>query len=260
MRASALSFSLLLLAAIAIASDSDNGWQKARVVKSYTYYEYEDCYFTVPCSRPAFDVVTDDRALSIRGATGRAKPHEDDIHIGDTVWVKFDHGFVHLMPENRKKNWLMRVGTVEPLSNADPDPTSLPANVHPSTQTTLPRTATPSAAHPQISSNAALLGVEVTNWTDGGQAGVKIKEILPDSPAETAGLHVGDVIVSINGTRVRSAVDFEAASANKLPGEKITVVTMFHTNLGWMPGAEKVLILKGKGSTDSQQLPDVQRR
>lgn len=100
------------------------------------------------------------------------------------------------------------------------------------------------AKYPQSQSGESLVGVTVTTWEQGG---AKIMKITPDSAAENAGLHVGDVIVSIQGKRVRSVNDFEAALINKASGATIKVVTMFHTNLGWMPGAEKTLTL-GRGS------------
>jgi hypothetical protein len=87
---------------------------------------------------------------------------------------------------------------------------------------------------------AALLGLEVTTWEQGG---TEIVKIAPDSEADRAGLHVGNVINSVDGKQVRSATDLAAALVNRPPGSKIRVGYMFRSNLGWMPGAEKVLTL-----------------
>jgi hypothetical protein len=86
-----------------------------------------------------------------------------------------------------------------------------------------------------------LLGLAVTDWEDGG---VQIVKIASASPAEVAGLHVGDVINFVDGKPVRSAPDLTAALANRPLGSKVRLGYMFHTNvLGWMQGTEKVLTL-----------------
>jgi hypothetical protein len=93
---------------------------------------------------------------------------------------------------------------------------------------------------PQSQNGAVLLGLVVTTWE---QYGAEIMKITPDSAADLVGLHVGDVIVSVEGKRVRSASDFAAALVNRAPGSKIRLGYMFPNNLGWMPGAERVLTL-----------------
>jgi hypothetical protein len=91
-----------------------------------------------------------------------------------------------------------------------------------------------------VQNGTALLGLAVSAWERGG---VEIVKIAPGSAAERAGLHVGHVIVSVEGKPVRSENDFAAALVDRAPASTIRLGYMFHSNLGWMPGAEKVLTL-----------------
>jgi len=50
-----------------------------------------------------------------------------------------------------------------------------------------------------------------------GGHGVLVKKVIPDSPAEKAGIQVGDIIVSLNGRRIRSAREFR----NDISGIKV---------------------------------------
>ncbi|HEX7135680.1 MAG TPA: trypsin-like peptidase domain-containing protein [Iamia sp.] len=54
-------------------------------------------------------------------------------------------------------------------------------------------------------------------------AGVAIAEVMPWSPAEQAGLAVGDVILSVDDHRVRSFSDVKAALALTRPGQSVVV-------------------------------------
>jgi hypothetical protein len=88
---------------------------------------------------------------------------------------------------------------------------------------------------------AALLGLAVTDWDQGG---AKIVEVAPDSAAYVAGLHVGDVIDSVDGKRIRSVPDFTAALGNRAPDSKVRLGYRVHTSaLGWIQGIDKVLTL-----------------
>lgn len=87
----------------------------------------------------------------------------------------------------------------------------------------------------------ALLGVVVRNWEQGG---VQIVAITPDGAAQSAGLHVGDVISSVNGKRIKSESELASALSGKAAGTKVIVGYMFRSNLGLMPGTDKVLVLK----------------
>ena len=56
-----------------------------------------------------------------------------------------------------------------------------------------------------------------------GNSGALVYEINPDSAAEKAGIQIEDVIVSINGTRLRDSGSLRNAIGLLPPGEKITV-------------------------------------
>ncbi len=72
-------------------------------------------------------------------------------------------------------------------------------------------------ASPRVHIGAtAFLGVQVQGTT--------IAEVLPDSPAEAAGLKPGDVIISIGGKRVTGAAGITSAVLTHKPGQVVTVV------------------------------------
>jgi hypothetical protein len=100
-----------------------------------------------------------------------------------------------------------------------------------------------STSDPQ--NGAVLFGFAVTNSAQGG---AEIVRITPDGPAERAGLRVGYVIRSVNGSAVRSASDLSDALGNRAPGPQIRVTYLFHTNLGWMPGNERILSLNNRSN------------
>ena len=54
-------------------------------------------------------------------------------------------------------------------------------------------------------------------------SGAAVAGVLPSSPAANAGLQAGDVIVSVNGTRVTSPQGLQAALEPHHPGDRITV-------------------------------------
>lgn len=85
------------------------------------------------------------------------------------------------------------------------------------------------------------LGLVVGN---SDQKGVQIVGLVPDGAAEVAGLHIGDILVSVDGKPIRTVPEMEAALAKKELGSKVRVGYMFHSNLGWMLGTEKVLQLQ----------------
>jgi PDZ domain len=90
----------------------------------------------------------------------------------------------------------------------------------------------------------ASLGLTVTNSENGG---AQIVKIASASPAEIAGLHVGDVLWSVDGKRIGSVPELEATLGDRISGSTVRVQYLFHTNLGWMPGSEKVLTFKADG-------------
>ena len=54
-------------------------------------------------------------------------------------------------------------------------------------------------------------------------AGIIVADVVPDSPAEQAGLRIGDILLSVNGRRVESVSRFRSYAYFKKPGEKLVV-------------------------------------
>ena len=70
------------------------------------------------------------------------------------------------------------------------------------------------------SGSQAFLGVQV----ELGDTGAQVVGVQSGSPAATAYLAAGDVIVSIDGSKVASPDDVVAALADHQPGDRVTVV------------------------------------
>ncbi len=58
------------------------------------------------------------------------------------------------------------------------------------------------------------------------QEGVRFAEIREGSPAHKAGFRRGDVLVSFDGTRIKTLYDFTFALRNKRPGDAVEVIVM----------------------------------
>jgi serine protease Do len=54
-------------------------------------------------------------------------------------------------------------------------------------------------------------------------AGVEVRTVIPDSPAATIGIRVGDIILEVNGQKVEGTEQFAASIAGKLPSTKVTL-------------------------------------
>ncbi len=74
--------------------------------------------------------------------------------------------------------------------------------------------------------SGAEIGVTVRDLDTREQRGAAIDQVRPGSPAERAGLRVGDVVVDFDGERVRSARQFARLVVETVPGStvKATVV------------------------------------
>jgi S1-C subfamily serine protease len=66
----------------------------------------------------------------------------------------------------------------------------------------------------------ALLGVTGTDTTS-GQAGALINGVIPDSPADQAGLRVGDLVTGYDGQHIASFADLAAAVRASQPGDRV---------------------------------------
>jgi membrane-associated protease RseP (regulator of RpoE activity) len=77
----------------------------------------------------------------------------------------------------------------------------------------------------------AILGVSVANVDDAAKQkyslnttdGALITNVNSGGPADKAGLKVGDLITSVNGTAVKNADDLQNAIKNSKPGDSVTV-------------------------------------
>jgi putative serine protease PepD len=67
----------------------------------------------------------------------------------------------------------------------------------------------------------AYLGVSIDATAANG--GVRLSDIVPNTPAASAGLHAGDVVRSVDGTRVATANALRAVIDQHKPGDTITL-------------------------------------
>ena len=84
--------------------------------------------------------------------------------------------------------------------------------------------------------------------------GAVISDVLADSPAEKAGLQRGDVILTVNGEKIKDHQEFVSRIRQRLSGEKVTLgiirqkrKTDVPVTLGEMPGNEGAAITAGSG-------------
>jgi serine protease Do len=57
----------------------------------------------------------------------------------------------------------------------------------------------------------------------GGQGGITISSVVPGSPAERAGLKVGDTIFSVDGKSIKNGDELVSDIASRKPGSKVTL-------------------------------------
>jgi len=66
------------------------------------------------------------------------------------------------------------------------------------------------------------LGVGLADRFDGG-SGALVTEVQPDSPAQAAGIRVGDAVVALDDTAVSGRAGFIAEIRGRAPGDEVTV-------------------------------------
>jgi len=69
-------------------------------------------------------------------------------------------------------------------------------------------------------------GTIVRDFKSADERKLVIEDLVPDGPAQQAGLQSGDVIVRADGTEVADAADFERAMLGHTAGERVDVVVL----------------------------------
>ena len=87
------------------------------------------------------------------------------------------------------------------------------------------RLAGPKVAKRRVLAPSGLWGLTLGDPLDSG-AGVAIKTVRPGSPAEAAGLKVGDVLTTLDGRWTSSTADAYAAANGATPGQAVEVVVL----------------------------------
>ena len=103
-------------------------------------------------------------------------------------------------------------------------------------------TATPAAEQPW-------LGIAAHPFKDG--AGVVIRHLAPDSPADDAGLEPGDVIRAIDGTDVQDVEDLRDAVDDKSVGDEVTLSVVKNGVEDSKAEAEDVKVTLGARPTEA---------
>ncbi len=89
-----------------------------------------------------------------------------------------------------------------------------------------PSIGTPKPPPPDLSdrlqAEPAYLGVSVTDRDDRGR-GVRVVNVVPDSPADKVGIRPNDLLVGIGGIRVRQEVDLIETVKAFSPGDRVDV-------------------------------------
>jgi len=59
-----------------------------------------------------------------------------------------------------------------------------------------------------------------------GEQGAVVQRVMPQSPAATAGLHPGDVVVEFEGDPIHNWMDLLAATGQRQPGQSVHLVVV----------------------------------
>ena len=70
---------------------------------------------------------------------------------------------------------------------------------------------------------SGFLGVQLGERTDGG-TGAIVTEVVPDSPADEAGIEVGDIVVEVDGELIYGSGGLIGAIRDNAPGDTVTVI------------------------------------
>jgi len=81
------------------------------------------------------------------------------------------------------------------------------------------------------------------------ECGVYIVDIVPDAPAEKAGLHPGITILSVNGETIETISEFSNIIKSKKPGDKIVVSS--YSNGSTINYGSNIAIILGKNPLEN---------
>lgn len=109
------------------------------------------------------------------------------------------------------RSFVRRTATITALTFALSSPNALPPRAH----------AAPTSSNAQTSKG--WLGVQMERRNTTGIEGVAIKRSVPGSPAETAGLGQGDVILRADAQRVRTPADLAKVVSLKRTGDTLVL-------------------------------------
>ena len=101
--------------------------------------------------------------------------------------------------------------------------------------------------------------------------GVLVADVVKGGPADVAGLRVGDIVVDLNGTRIREVPDLQRRVAGVAPGERVRVVVVrdgarqpVTVTIAEMPAEEPTVLAlagaEGFGLQVEPLLPDAAER
>lgn len=74
--------------------------------------------------------------------------------------------------------------------------------------------------------HSAYLGVRLEEETEWPEGGARVTTVVEESPADDAGLEVGDIVVSFDGRTIRGPVALTQAIHEKEPGDSVQLVVV----------------------------------
>jgi S1-C subfamily serine protease len=179
---------------------------------------------TYPEAGEALDlgVVGGDDAVDVAAlAEGTPVVDTDGALVGLCTMVVADDGgaTMHIVPVAALFRAAPTADVESPATDADP--------------------AAPGAPGP--ADQAAWIGVQLSTGTD--HIGALIDSIVPQSPADTAGLRVGEVIIAVDGEMVANVADLLAAMATRRVGDVVVLTVLEPTDAAAMASSRMISVL-----------------
>jgi len=113
---------------------------------------------------------------------------------------------------------LIALGIMGNLSAAEP-PDIAPPSVKPAVEPTFEPSGPPAIPTVASFSAPALLGVECEDADNGA----RVTRVVPGTPAEQAGLEVGDVIVAVDNRWINSCADLRSEIRTRSAGDEVKI-------------------------------------